>query len=74
MGKVQEVRLRPISAVEFPILVTVCRIPKQQEGAEAAAWKYYCDSPRGGSREVAVRDTSGDSETESGVCWESNQI
>jgi len=48
MGEVQEVRLRPISAVEFPILVTVCRIPKQQEGAEAAVWKHYRDSPEVG--------------------------
>ena len=71
MGEVQEVRLKPISAVEFPILATVCRIPKQQEGAEAAAWKHYRDSPRGGSGEVAVKDR-GDSG--SGVCWESNQI
>jgi hypothetical protein len=46
MGEVQEVRLMPVSndacgvAVEFPILFTiVCRIPKQKEGAEAAAWK-----------------------------------
>ena len=70
MGEVQEVRLKPISAVEFPILATVCRIPKQQEGAEAAAWKHY----RRLEVEVGkllVRDT-GDSG--SGVCWESNQI